>query len=91
MIVACVDSVQRGDDAPQTDSPWSMGDLRVPMRDGVGLFIDVCLLPGDGPFPVGLTRVPYGKRSGYVFLTRQVEREGGGYEEEIWRESRLIE
>ncbi len=38
------------------------------MRDGVGLFTDIYLPPGDGPFPVVLTRVPYGKRSDYVFL-----------------------
>ena len=40
----------------------------MPMRDGVGLFTDIYLPPGDGPFPVVLTRVPYGKRSDYVFL-----------------------
>ncbi len=70
LIVACGGSVQRGDDAAEeSDSPWSMGDVRVPMRDGVGLFTDV-YLPGDGPFPVVLTRVPYGKRSDYVYLPR---------------------
>ena len=57
LIVACADSGQRGDDVVETDSPWSIGDVRVPMRDGVGLFTDIYLPPGDGPFPVVLTRV----------------------------------
>lgn len=69
LTAACGDSVQRGDDAvEQTDSPWSMGDVRVPTRDGVDLLTDIYLPVGDGPFPTVLTRVPYGKRSGYVFL-----------------------
>lgn len=33
------------------------------MRDGVILRADVCRPDGDGPYPVLLTRTPYGKRS----------------------------
>ena len=70
LIVACVDSTQQGDEPTETDSPWSLGDVRVPMRDGVGLFTDVYLPPGDGPFPAVVTRVPYGKRDDYVYLPK---------------------
>ncbi len=37
----------------------------VPMRDGVKLATTVYLPPGDGPFPVVLTRTPYGKDAMY--------------------------
>jgi len=39
----------------------------VKMRDGVGLLTDVYLPDGDGPFPVILSRVPYGTKSDYIF------------------------
>ncbi|MBM3458921.1 MAG: CocE/NonD family hydrolase, partial [Armatimonadetes bacterium] len=35
-------------------------DVRVPMRDGVTLSADLYLPKGRGPFPVVLTRTPYG-------------------------------
>jgi predicted acyl esterase len=35
--------------------------VMVPMRDGVRLATDVYLPSGDGPWPVALTRTPYGK------------------------------
>ncbi|HIE51077.1 MAG TPA: CocE/NonD family hydrolase [Armatimonadetes bacterium] len=38
--------------------------VMVPMRDGVRLATDIYLPPGKGPFPVLLTRTPYGKGSG---------------------------
>lgn len=46
----------------------SIGDAAISMRDGVRLFADVYLPRGDGPFPVILIRVPYGKRSEYIFM-----------------------
>ncbi len=36
-------------------------EIMVPMRDGVQLATNVFLPPGDGPWPVVLTRTPYGK------------------------------
>lgn len=36
-------------------------EVMVPMRDGVQLATNVFLPPGDGPWPVVLTRTPYGK------------------------------
>lgn len=42
-------------------------DVMVKMRDGVGLLTDVYLPDGDGPFPVILSRVPYGTKSEYIF------------------------
>jgi predicted acyl esterase len=38
--------------------------VMVPMRDGVHLATDVVLPAGDGPWPVALTRSPYGRQSG---------------------------
>lgn len=46
----------------------SIGDAAVPMRDGVRLFADIYLPPGEGPFPVILVRAPYGKRTDYTFM-----------------------
>jgi uncharacterized protein len=37
----------------------------VPMRDGIKLATSIYLPPGDGPFPVVLTRTPYGKDAMY--------------------------
>ena len=45
----------------------SILDIRVEMRDGVGLLTDVYLPEGDGPFPVVLSRVPYGTKTDYIF------------------------
>ena len=36
-------------------------DIMVPMRDGVRLATDVWVPAGDGPLPVLLVRLPYGK------------------------------
>ena len=36
-------------------------DIMVPMRDGVRLATDAWVPAGDGPFPVLLVRLPYGK------------------------------
>jgi predicted acyl esterase len=43
----------------------SRKDEMVAMRDGVKLATTVYLPPGDGPFPVILTRTPYGKDTMY--------------------------
>jgi len=45
-----------------------ISDVMVPMRDGVRLATDVYLPAGDGPFPVVLTRMPYGKTEPYCFM-----------------------
>jgi putative CocE/NonD family hydrolase len=42
-------------------------DVPVEMRDGANLLTDVYLPPGRGPFPVILTRQPYGSKTEYVF------------------------
>jgi predicted acyl esterase len=50
--------------------PDSLGDARdrrvlrnvkVPMRDGIGLSTTICLPPGNGPFPVVLVRTAYNR------------------------------
>ena len=42
-------------------------DVQVDMRDGVKLLTDIYLPEGAGPFPVILSRVPYGTKSEYIF------------------------
>ena len=42
-------------------------NVPIEMRDGINLMADVYLPPGRGPFPVILTRIPYGTKSEYVF------------------------
>ncbi len=42
-------------------------DVPVEMRDGINLVTDVYLPPGRGPFPVILSRVPYGTRTDDIF------------------------
>ena len=70
-----MDSAHRAADgvsgAPLTGqiSPWEevevkvVNDLRVPMRDGVELALDLVRPDVDGPLPVILTRTPYDKTS----------------------------
>ena len=63
--------------------PRAQMNVMVPMRDGVRLATDLYLPPGPGPFPVVLTRLPYGTdvfmfkelgkfmaREGYVFAAQ---------------------
>ena len=47
-------------------NPKSMLDVRVEMRDGINLLTDIYIPAGDGPFPVILSRVPYGTKSDYI-------------------------
>ena len=42
-------------------------DVQVEMRDGVNLLTDVYLPPGRGPFPVIMTRLPYGTKTDYAY------------------------
>ena len=37
-------------------------DVPIEMRDGINLMADVYLPPGEGPYPVILTRIPYGTK-----------------------------
>jgi len=53
--------------ATASESPRSLLDGMVEMRDGVRLLTDVYLPEGAGPFPVILSRVPYGTKSDYIF------------------------
>jgi uncharacterized protein len=57
--------------------------IKVPMRDGIKLATDVYLPPGDGPWPVLLTRTPYNKngadrlapsvtKAGYALVSQDV-------------------
>ncbi len=41
-------------------------DVQVEMRDGINLLTDIYIPAGDGPFPVILSRVPYGTKSDYI-------------------------
>lgn len=43
------------------------GDVPVEMRDGVNLMTDIYLPAGSGPFPVILTRLPYGTKTEFAF------------------------
>lgn len=44
--------------------PKNVKEEMVPMRDGARLATDIVLPAGSGPWPVVLTRTPYGKRTG---------------------------
>jgi uncharacterized protein len=44
--------------------------VMVPMRDGVHLATDVWLPAGAGPWPVALTRSPFGRQNGGAISTR---------------------
>jgi len=43
-------------------------DVPIPMRDGVCLYANVYRPRAEGPFPVILTRMPYGKDEYYCFM-----------------------
>jgi predicted acyl esterase len=51
-------------DAAPKPTPKSQNEMVV-MRDGVKLATSIYFPPGDGPFPVVLTRTPYGKDAMY--------------------------
>ena len=54
---------------PDRVAPGSvLSDRMIAMRDGTHLATDVYLPEGDGPFPVVLTRMPYGKTEPYCFM-----------------------
>ena len=41
-------------------------DIPIKMRDGVNLLTDIYIPEGEGPFPIILSRVPYGTKSDYI-------------------------
>ena len=41
-------------------------DIPIEMRDGINLYTDIYIPKGEGPFPVILSRVPYGTKSDYI-------------------------
>ena len=51
----------------------------VPMRDGVKLATNITLPPGEGPFPVVLTRTPYGKDEGLSLVGERYVKDGYAY------------
>jgi len=73
-------------------------DVRVPMRDGIELSTNVFLPEAQGPFPVILTRTPYGKgdannsdarfyaSQGYVYVSQDCR--GRGPSQGVWEPHR---
>ncbi|MGD9646441.1 MAG: CocE/NonD family hydrolase [Pirellulales bacterium] len=51
----------------------------IPMRDGVRLATNISLPSGEGPFPVILTRTPYGKDAGLSLTGERYVKEGYAY------------
>ena len=54
--------------ADRSDQVTDEHDIMIPMRDGVQLSTDVYLPEGEGPFPVILVRLPYGKEEAYTYM-----------------------
>lgn len=52
----------------RSDQVTDQHDIMIPMRDGVRLSADVYLPEGEGPFPVILVRLPYGKEEAYTYM-----------------------
>jgi len=84
-----------------THSTRRMAAVKIPVRDGVELVADVALPEGAGPFPVILTRTPYGRqaqmaagenwaRRGYAFVAQDCRGRGdsGGDWEPFMNERR---
>ena len=46
--------------------PSHLLDIPIKMRDGVNLLTDIYIPEGEGPFPIILSRVPYGTKSDYI-------------------------
>ena len=46
--------------------PKHLLDTPIEMRDGVNLYTDIYIPKGKGPFPIILSRVPYGTKSDYI-------------------------
>jgi uncharacterized protein len=64
LSVISVSGLVFAQDAAPKSGPKSINEMVV-MRDGVKLATSIYLPPGDGPFPVVLTRTPYGKDAMY--------------------------
>ncbi|MGC4938626.1 CocE/NonD family hydrolase [Kribbella sp. DT2] len=65
--------------APKPVELWVQHDLRVPMRDGVELALDLVRPRREGPLPVVLVRTPYDKtmtRAGDAAQFRRIAGEG---------------
>lgn len=71
-IVVCLLVVSAGHTAVYTQDKAAqqavrvLENVRIPMRDGVATLAEVYLPKGEGPFPVILSRVPYGTKSEYI-------------------------
>jgi putative CocE/NonD family hydrolase len=85
VATSCVHLISRGLGVPLQEKGRARAqmNLMAPMRDGVRLAIDLYFPPGPGPFPVVLTRLPYGTdnlifkelgrfmaRQGYLFAAQ---------------------
>lgn len=70
---------QPGKEPPVPVEPWVQHDLRVPMRDGVELALDLVRPQAEGPLPVVLMRTPYDKtmsRAASAAQFRRLTQEG---------------
>lgn len=81
LLLVCALALLAWHNAPiysQTPAPSNRLSEMVAMRDGVKLATDIYLPEGKGPWPVVLTRTPYGKgngnplwtNNGYVFVAQ---------------------
>ena len=85
LATSCAQLISRGLKVPLAEKgrPRMQMNVKVPMRDGVRLATDLYFPPGPGPFPVVLTRLPYGTdifmfkelgkfmaREGYLFAAQ---------------------
>ncbi len=57
----------------EPEAETSLIGVWVPMRDDVRLLTDVYLPEGEGPFPVVMSRVPYGTQTDYIFQSKYGE------------------
>lgn len=54
------------DQAVQTEDVRVINHVSIPMRDGIITYGDIYVPTGEGPFPVILSRVPYGTQTKYL-------------------------
>lgn len=63
MVANATDQI---DQIAQTEAVQVTNHVGVPMRDGIVTYADIYVPAGKGPFPVILSRVPYGTQTKYL-------------------------
>jgi putative CocE/NonD family hydrolase len=72
-VVLSITTITGCESDGQPEAETTLIGVWVPMRDDVRLLTDVYLPEGEAPFPVIISRVPYGTQTDYIFQSKYGE------------------